>query len=164
MKTLLFVLLFLQALSLHAQTDVLVLEKKGANLRTYATGTEISLQTIYHQWFDGTIEAIRHDSIFFNGLAFHYREIAQIRLERKKLNYRGDGTLLLVAGGGVLVLGAVNGLIRQDQPRIWYSTASFITAGGLMGLGFLLRGSLYKKYTLGRKYSLRYLELGASKK
>src|SRR6202000_2558906 len=108
----------------QAQSDVIVLEKKGANIKTFATGMDITMQTVYNQWFTGNIEAIRHDSIFLNGLAFHYKEIAGIRIERNKLNYETDGVLLMAAGGGVLLLGAVNGLYRHDKAKSWYTTGS----------------------------------------
>ena len=162
-KLICYILLFSSLKGLAQQGDVVVLEKRGANLKTYSAGTDIDMQTIYHQWFEGTIEAIRHDSIFINGVAFHYKEIAEIRMERKKLNYRTDGTILIAAGVGVLVLGGVNGLYRGDPAKSWYTPASFITSGGLIGLGLLLRGSNYKKYEMGEKYTLQYLALSAPK-
>ena len=159
-------LLFFLFLSVHgyAQTDVLILEKKGANVKTFAAGTDITLETIYNQWFSGTIEALRNDTVFLNGIGFHYKEIAAIRAERTKLNYRTDGSLLVAAGGGVLLLGAVNGLYRKDQAKDWYTTTSFITAGSLLILGILILKSQYKTYTLGKKYTVEYLALSAGKK
>jgi hypothetical protein len=143
---------------------VLVLEKNGENVKTFAASMDITMETIYNQWFSGTIEAIRHDSLYINGAAFHYKEIAVIRRERTKLNYQTDGSLLMIAGGGVLLLGAVNGLYRSDPARKWFTPTSFITAGGLLLLGFFIRKSQFQKYRLGKKYSLQYLALGADKK
>jgi hypothetical protein len=159
------ILLFCLFASLHgyAQTDVFILEKNGANVKTFAAGTDITMETIYKQWFQGTIELIRHDSIFINGIAFHYKEIAAIRMDRTKINYQTDGTLLMAAGVGVLLLGAVNGLYRGDQVKNWYAPASFITAGGLLLLGYLCRRSANKTYLLGKKYTLQYLALSANK-
>jgi hypothetical protein len=151
------------SVSVYAQTDVFILEKKGENIKTFAAGTEISLKTVYQQWFEGTIELIRHDSVFINGIPFHYKEIAAIRLNRKKLNYRTDGTLLMAAGAGVLLLGTVNGLYRGDPVKSWYTPVSYITAGGLLLLGYLILKSANKTYTLGGKYTLQYLALGANK-
>src|SRR5215467_443547 len=123
-----FLLFFLQ--SVFAQTDdIFILQKNGSNLKTFAVGMSFSMETIYDQWFDGTITGIRHDSVFLNGIAFHYKEIKTIRIERTKLNYTTDGVLLMIAGAGVLVLGAVNGLYRGDPASEWYHPASYITAG-----------------------------------
>ena len=146
------------------QSDVLELKKNGANQKVYSPGMSLTMETIYQQWLEGTITAIRNDSVFLNGLPFHYKEIARIRSERKKFNYTTDGTILLIAGGGVLLLGAVNGLYRGDPIKDWYKPSGFITAGAFIALGLLMRNAAYKKYTLGKKYTLEYLALGANKK
>ena len=147
-----------------AQTDVLELKKHGANQKVYTPGMSLTMETIYQQWLDGTITAIRNDSVFLNGIPFHYKEIRTIRTERKKLNYKTDGTILLVAGGGVLLLGAVNGMYRGDPINSWYKPSGFITAGALIALGLLMRRAAYQKYSLGKKYTLVYLSVGANKK
>lgn len=123
----------------------------------------LSIETVYDQWLEGYITAVRHDSIFLNGNPFHYKEIHAIRMERTKLNYTTDGALLMIAGGGVLLLGAVNGLYRGDQLKDWYKPVSFITAGTFLAVGFLMLKSRYKKYVFGKKYSLQYLELNPNK-
>jgi len=143
--------------------DVFELLKNGAHVKTFSTGMYISIQTIYDQWLEGNITAIRHDSIFLSGNPFHYKEITGIRIERTKLNYTTDGVLLMIAGGGVLVLGAVNGLYRGDAPKDWYKPASYITAAALLILGYVLIKSKYKKYIFGKKYTLSYLELNPNK-
>ena len=55
------------------------------------------------------------------------------------LNYAADGSILMVAGAGVFVLGAVNGMIRKDPADVWYTTTSYITGGALLVGGWLLR-------------------------
>jgi hypothetical protein len=162
-----FFLICFGALTVHglAQTNVVILEKDGANVKTYATGMNITFETIYHQWLGGVITAIRHDSVFINDYPFNYKEIAAIRAERKHLNYSEYGVLLMIAGGGVLLLNAVNGAYRGDKANTWYTSGSFITAGALLVGGFLLtriRG--YKDYHLGKKYTLEYFALDLDKK
>jgi len=148
----------------RAQTNLLVLEKNGENVKTYSAGMDITIQTIYHQWFDGVITSIRNDSIFVNGFPFHYKEIEAIRRDRKKLNYEADGVLMMVAGAGVIVLGAVNGLYRGDKAGSWFTATSYITAAALVGGGYLLMKSRYKYYRIGKKYTLNYLALDFNKK
>jgi len=143
--------------------DVFEILKNGAHEKTFSTGMYLSIQTVYDQWLEGFITAIRHDSIFLNSTPFHYKEIVGIKIARTKLNYTTDGILLMVAGGGVLVLGAVNGLYRGDAPKDWYAPASYITAAALIVLGYILLKSKYKKYTFGKKYTLQYLELNPNK-
>jgi hypothetical protein len=164
MRNLIFIFSMGLGFTLHAQTNVVILEKNGANVKTYATGMEITFETIYHQWLDGVITAIRHDSLFINDYPFHYREIATIKTERRGLNYSEDGVLLMIAGGGVLLLNAVNGAYRGDKAKSWYTSGSIITAAALLIGGFLLTKSRFKKYHLGKKYSLEYLALDLDKK
>jgi len=156
--------LVIVAIHTRAQTNLLVLEKNGENVKTYSAGMGITIETIYHQWFDGIITGIRNDSIFVNGFPFHYKEIEAIRRDRKKLNYEADGVLLMVAGGGVIILGAVNGLYRGDKAGTWYSTISYITAAAMILGGYLLMKSRYKYYPIGKKYTLNYLALDFNKK
>lgn len=163
MNKLLFLFLLFPFYSFSQSDDVFELLKKGAHVKTFSTGMYLSMQTIYDQWLEGNITAIRHDSIFLNGNPFHYKEIQAIRVERTKMNYTTNGTLLMIAGGGVLLLGAVNGLYRGDEVKDWYKPASFITAGALLALGYLLIKSRYKKYVFGKKYKLQYLELNPNK-
>jgi hypothetical protein len=164
MKKLFLFFLVITAMHTRAQTNLLVLEKNGENVKTYSAGVDITIQTIYHQWFDGVITAIRNDSIFVNGFPFHYKEIEVIRKDRKKLNYEADGVLLMVAGGGVILLGAVNGLYRGDKAGSWFSTTSYITAAALLVGGYLLARSRYKYYRIGKKYTLDYLALDLNRK
>ena len=160
------VLLFFSLLSFcaTAQTDVLILKRNGANLKTYTAGMSIRLQTIYDQWLEGTLTNIRNDSIFLNGLPFHYKEISAIRVEYKKLNVASEGILLMVAGGGVLFLGAANGLYRKDNAKDWYKPSSYVVSGALFLGGFLLFRSRAKTYKIGRKFSVEYFEWNPNKK
>lgn len=164
MRKLFVFLLLLTVMHTRAQTNLLVLEKNGSNVKTFSAGMDITMETIYHQWFDGIITIIRNDSVYINGFPFHYKEIATIKRERKKLNYEADGVILMAAGAGVLLLGAVNGWYRGDNAGSWYTATSYITAGALIIGGYLLLKARYKYYHLGKKYTLKYLELDYNKK
>ncbi len=143
----------------QAQSDVLILQKNGQNIRSYVPGQPIMLQTVYDQWFDGYVTALRDDSVFINNIPFHYKEIRALRRDRTKLNYVGDGTLLMIAGGGVLALNIINGLYRKDNAGQWFSTGGYIAAGALIAGGYLLRKASTKSYPIGKKYQLHYLDL-----
>jgi hypothetical protein len=136
MKKILLLFSFFTAFHCYSQNDVIMLEKKGERVKTYGAGVDIEFETIYQQWFQGTIDLVRHDSIFINGSVFHYKEIAAIRLYRKHLNYQTDGALLMTAGAGVLLLGAVNGLVRHDPVSAWYTTTSYIIIARLFIIAF----------------------------
>lgn len=147
-----------------AQTDILVLEKRGMQVHTYTTGDELDMETIYNQRFQGTITELRHDSIYINGQAFHYKEIAVVHRIRANSGLLLLGTGMMVAGGGLFILGAVNGMVRGDQSKDWYTSGGLITGAVLIGAGYLARRHYFMAYHLGRRYKLQYLELAPNKK
>lgn len=164
-----------------AQNDVLQLQKKGRTQRSFFPGHYISLQTRQGNFADGIITGIQKDTIYIRhfdiqqtatdygavyfdtvfrySTAVHYRDIAALMLRKNVRARKHNGTLLLIAGGGVLALGAINGLYRGDPPRDWYQPSSYITAGALTGLGLLLRRSANPRLAIGKKYSLKILPL-----
>jgi hypothetical protein len=163
MKLIFFLSVLFSATATRAQTNLLILEKGEENLKTYSEGASIIFQTIYNQWFEGVITTIRRDSVYVNGFPFHYKEIATIKRERKSLNYEADGSILMAAGVGVVILGAVNGWYRGDNAGNWYTPTSYVTAGALLVGGYLLLKGRYKYYHLGRKYKLTFLNLDLNK-
>src|SRR6516164_1662095 len=137
-------LLLLTAFLVHAasaQSNELLLKKKNKTIISYFVGHYIMLQTVNNTFADGIITKITKDSIFIqhfdmersetaNGAvyidtafryttAIYYQDIGKILLPIKYAR-KTNGTILMVAGGGVLVLGAVNGLYRGDPPKDWY--------------------------------------------
>jgi len=164
MQKLLFSILLLVSAQIHAQNNFLALEKDSINVATYSTGSYINMETVYHQWLDGSITELRNDSVFVNGNPFHYKEIASIRVARKKFHSSRVGTFMMAAGAGVLVLGAVNGLYRGDPTNKWYTTTSYITAGSLLVGGYLLTLGKYRTYSIGTKYTLQFVTLDFNKK
>ena len=153
-------LLLLVPFLVNAQTDVLVLKKRGMEVRTYTVGSELTMRTIYNQWFQGNITNMRNDSIFLNGLPFHYKEIAGIR--RTHLNFGNTmvPSFMMVVGAGSFVLGAVNGLYRKDDAKDWYTTYGLISGGVLLVGGYLLTKTRVKTYRIGGKFTLDYLVIG----
>jgi hypothetical protein len=159
MKKFIIAILFGIPLIGSAQTDVLILQKNGRNIKTYDIGQTIVFKTIYDQWLGGTITMMRNDSIFLNNIPFHVHEIAAIRNEGTKWNYVNDGTLLIIAGVGVLVLNVVNGIYFNEKAGTWVATSGWITAGAFIIGGLLMRRARYSDYYIGKKYTLHYLNM-----
>ena len=157
-KVLILLFCFIPFLT-KAQTDILVLKKRGAHVRTYTVGDELNMETTYHQWFNGIITQMQHDSIYLNGMPFHYKEIRTIR----RTHYNFSNTVLpygmMAAAGGILVLNAVNGAYRHDKAKDWYTKSSVITGASLLVGGFLLTRTRRSTYHLGNRFRLDYLEL-----
>jgi hypothetical protein len=144
-----------------SQTDVLILQKNGRNIETYAPGMPIMIHTIYDQWLEGTITDMRNDSVFINNNPFHVQEINAIRKNFSKLHLQAGGTVLIVAGVGLLVLNVVNGLYTNEPAGQWIKASGWITAGAFIVAGLIMRSAKYTTYSIGKKYSLHYLNLRA---
>jgi hypothetical protein len=158
-KIVIFLLCVIPFLS-RAQNDVLVLTKRGFHVRAYTVGDPISFETVYGQWFTGTIDDLRRDTVFINGQAFSYKEIGAIKRERTKLSNRTTGILLATAGVGLFAIGAINGGIRGDKASEWYTTSGYIVGGALIGAGAVLIATAKKYYPLGGRYKLHYMAIG----
>ncbi|HYE54268.1 MAG TPA: hypothetical protein VD996_05470 [Chitinophagaceae bacterium] len=166
----------------NTQNNLLLLQKRGKTQKSYSAGHYIFIETKQGNYADGLITKIHADTIYirhfdiqknitaYGGVYFdtafryttavHYRDIgAFVTPHRNLADGRRRGNILLIAGGGVLALGAVNGLYRGDPPRDWYEPASYITAGMLTGLGLLSKKARKPKTLIGRKYTIKILQL-----
>ena len=159
MKKIISLLLFLIALHSFSQTDVLILQKNGKNIKTYAPGMEIMIHTVYDQWLEGTITDMRNDSVFVNNNPFHVHEIDEIRKNFSKMHLQSGGTILIVAGVGVLALNVINGLYTSEPAGSWIKASGWITAGAFILAGILMKSARYKKFPIGKKYTLHYMNL-----
>ncbi|HYC28191.1 MAG TPA: hypothetical protein VEB42_05230 [Chitinophagaceae bacterium] len=165
----------------YTQTNVLLLQKHGKTQKSFFAGHFISIQTRQGSYANGIITKIQEDSIYirhfdieqsmtdYGGVYFdtafryttsiHYKDIGAVIPEQPRSNIKKSGTLLLIAGGGVMALGAINGLYRGDKLRDWYKPTSYIVAGALAGLGVLFKHSGHLKMRIGKKYTLKILLL-----
>lgn len=180
-KTVLLLASILFHLLANAQNDVLLLQKKGKTKQTFFTGRYISLQTRQGNFADGIITRIQSDTIYirhfdiqqtatsYGGIYFdtvfryttaiHYHDIGALMSQADLARRKGNAIKLFIAAGGVLVLGAVNGLYRGDPVKEWYTTSGYVVAGTLTVLGILKNRSANPRILIGKKYSLKILTL-----
>jgi|HubBroStandDraft_1064217.scaffolds.fasta_scaffold41338_4 hypothetical protein len=142
----------------QAQHDVLVLQRRGMHEQAYTIGDPFAFQTIYGQWFDGTISDLHHDTVYIAGQAFNYHEIAAIR-RANKADWNKAGTYMMIVGGGFAAISAINGALRQDHPNQWFTTGGYIIAGALLIGGFVVGEVTPKNYRLGGRFKLTYLQI-----
>jgi hypothetical protein len=163
MQKLLILLICLIPILSQAQNDVLVLQRRGMHERAYTVGDPLTFKTVYGQWFSGTIEDLRHDTVYIAGQAFHFSEIAVIQRMRTNINYATLGTYMMIAGGGFTAISAINGALRQDHPNQWFTTGGYVIGGALLVGGFLLAEFTSKYYKLGGRFKLTYLQITPDK-
>lgn len=180
-KTALLILFLLSTLFAYSQNDILLLQKKGKTKQTFFTGRYIYLETKQRNYADGIITAIMKDSVYirhfdiqksitdYGGVYFdtafryttaiHVKDIGAVISTKDQSGRKRSSTILLMAGGGVMALGAINGLYRKDPPRDWYKPSSYIVAGALTSLGLLAKYGGNPRTPIGKKYSLKILPL-----
>jgi hypothetical protein len=181
MKSLLLLLFLLLNTFAYTQTHVLLLQKHGKTQKSFFAGHFISIQTKQGSYANGIITKIEHDTLYirhfdieqsvsaYGGVYFdtafryttaiNYKDIGALISPRDRSGRRKAGTTLLIAGGGVMALGIINGLYRGDKPRDWYKPSSYIVAGALTGLGAWFKYGNNPKTRIGKKYSLKILLL-----
>lgn len=180
-KAALLFLFLLSNLFAYSQNDVLLLQKKGKTKQTYFTGRYIYIETKQGNFADGLITAIMKDTIYirhfdiqksytdYGGIYFdtafrfttaiHYNDIGAIISTKDQSSRKRNSTILMIAGGGVFALGAINGLYRGDPPRDWYKPSGYIVGGALLGLGAFLKYGFNPRTPIGKKYTLKILPL-----
>jgi hypothetical protein len=127
--------------------------------KAFTVGDPMTFETIYGQWFSGTIEDLHHDTVYIAGQAFNYNEIGAIKRSDNKSELNGLGLKIMVAGAGLAVISAVNGALRQDHPNQWFTTSGYIISGALLAGGFILMELRPKTYKLGGRFKLTYLQI-----
>ena len=147
-----------------AQNDVLVLQRRGMHERAFTVGDPMTFKSVYGQWFSGTIEDLRHDTVFIAGQAFHYNEIAVIQRTKGTINYATLGDLMMIAGAGFTAISVANGWLRQDHPNEFFTTGGYVIGGALLVGGFLLAEFTSKYYKLGGRFKLVYLQITKDKR
>lgn len=142
----------------QAQRDVLVLQRNGMHEQAYTVGDPLNFETIYGQWFSGTIDDLHHDTVFIAGQAFNYHEMKTIR-RTSKAGWSQAGKYMMIVGGGFVAISAINGALRQDHPNEWFTTSGYIIGGVLLVGGFLAAEISPKYYKLGGRFKLTYLQI-----
>jgi hypothetical protein len=181
-RTTLLIFFLLSTIVAHAQSNALLLQKRGRTQKSYLAGHYISLQTKQGNYADGIITRIQSDTIYirhfdvqqtatsYGGVYFdtafryttaiHYRDIGGIMKPAYDMDKaKRYGNLLMIAGGGVMALGAINGLYRGEPPKDWYNPSGYIVSGTLIGLGLLLKKGRKPAIPIRKKYSLKILQL-----
>jgi hypothetical protein len=155
----LLVVLLLTATA-FSQNNSLFLLKNGKKIRSFQPGDDITVKTVYGQWYTGYILGLWRDSIYINGFSLHIKEIAALREVSKAGTSKKYGTAMMTVGAAMLIGGAINGLYFRESPSEWFGTAGTIAISSLLPIGYVLRKTKLKVFTIGAKYRLQYFYLG----
>jgi hypothetical protein len=182
MKQALFIIsIFIAIQSIAQQSDFILFKKKDRTIATYFTGTDIKFTDVSGAYIEGTITAIRNDSIFLKEYVIrqlptqlgvyildttyyyyqnHYNQIKAIAKAGRHFDWGASGSVLM--GGGILLAVASGVIYFADNSK--FSPELLIAGVGLTGVGYLLIKSSGKGMVIGKKYSLVYIKAADNKK
>lgn len=164
MKPLLLACLLFATQAATAQSlDYISLRKgSGRVVKNFYTGSSILLQLTDGSYLQGSIHAIRNDSLWVvvydirylptvfgtyvrdtiatTPVPLHYKDIRRIQVSQKQNFWqRISPPLLMLGGGGYLVLNVLNGALYRQRVTDRENLPKLGTAAGAFGLGFLFQ-------------------------
>ena len=163
-----------------AQSDLLVLKKRGKTIQTFYPGTKMNFTTVL-RYHEATVISIRNDSVYFvqyeinyipltNGgvlldtagtfhFAVNYRDILTLENKRKGFDWAASGYGLFYGGILLTTSGLVSWIFAKPNTR-YYARPEFVITGAVLAVaGNLLMKTGNKKTVVGKKYSLTYIPL-----
>lgn len=170
----------------QAQVSVLTLKKKNKTIRQYWPGTEIAFQLSNKEWRKGLIKKITNDSLFIQPVIVRYFLMGTDTLRYLTTGYAhsdiyafpkpgisieyNDGRFQIrrsaghvhfywIKGGWLFRTGGMGyiGLHLLNSIGATINPASLAIAGGVVGIGFLLKALYTPVIRLGKKYKLQYI-------
>jgi hypothetical protein len=184
--TTLLLLLILSAEGYSQAGDFITVKKNGRSYKAFYKGAYVRFFTTDGLFVETFIADIRNDSLFYKPIILQrvgtswgvtnldtvatsirgisYRDIGALPRKDQSFAYIKNGTLLMIAGGGYLLLNLVNGAYLHDPPFGSKNLAGMATASGVLGAGFVL-SKLHKPIIrIGKKYTVHYINLTAPKR
>ena len=177
MQKLLLLFFVLSVVELHAQTDLLLLKKRGITQKTWVSGSYINFQFSNYQWITGVIKMIRNDSIsvrqmeirtvpdrfgfptidtaWFGTIKLHVNEIRAMPKKAKWGKFITNGSLLQLGSLAYIFLNLVNGFILNQSNTTGTNLTNLGIAGGVFIAGTILKATHKEDILLGKKYTMK---------
>lgn len=176
MFVLMMVTLAILEVSGQASLDMVVLRnKQNRTVKSYFTGIPITFADRTGQVVSGTIKRVSSDSIFIQQydirrvatmwgtqiqdtvglyiMKFHPNEIVWIKKNRSSIEPIRNGSVFMIGGLGYALLHTFNAAYL-GEPVLWSNLA---IAGGAVAAGYVMKKLRSNRYTIGRKYTLNYI-------
>jgi hypothetical protein len=180
LRPFLLFLLPLVGIGQNSNSGFLILKKGNKTLGRYYKGNPMFFYTKESMPVTGVVDKITPDSIYLfqyqirrmqraDGamvfdttgrfpLAFSIANIGSFPAgQQKGKNLLTEGTLLMLAGGGYLVLNIFNTTRQGDPPFGEENLSNVLIAAGAVAAGFLLKKSWPSRWYIGKKYKLQVM-------
>ena len=165
--------------SSFAQSDFIQLKKKDKVIQTWFKDNYITLQLDNGQWLEAIIFKIQDDSLYlrpyalqmgYNRLGLNtmdtiYYGLITIHVSRIKafpktdesFIYVKNGLIFKIAGGGYILLNAINTLSNHDDFFSSDNIPKISIAAGVLAIGIVLGLTHKTSYVVGKKYHIEYI-------
>lgn len=184
--TLLLLLLIVSTEGFSQAGDFISVKKNGRSYTSFYKGAHVRFFTTDGAFVEAFVADIRDDSLFFKPIILRrvgtpwgvtnidtvatsvkgisYKEVGALPRKNKSFSYIKNGTLLMIGGAGYLLLNLVNGAYLHDPPFGKENLPGMAAATGVFATGFL-QSKLHKPIIqMGKKYTVHYINLTASKR
>ncbi len=170
--------------SSFAQSDFIQFKKKDKVIQTWFKDNYITLQLDNGEWLDAVIFKIQDDSLYlrpyalqmgYNRLGLNtmdtvYYGLMTIHVNRIKafpktdesFAYVKNGLIFKIAGGGFLLLNAINTLSNHDDFFASDNIPKISIAAGVLAIGIVLGLTHKTSYVVGKKYHVEYISSKSS--
>ncbi|MBL7700183.1 MAG: hypothetical protein JNK79_18595 [Chitinophagaceae bacterium] len=157
-----------------------VQKKNGRIVKNFGVGSPITFLTSSGSVQEGIITQIRNDSVFLRNInvrqmytsyggvlldtvsfltAWHYSEIARVRIFRYRGHaYNRAADLLMIGGGGYFILNVVNGLYRGENLGDKDYIVTLGSSALAFGAGWLLRKHSPNNFTR-KNHRIKYINM-----
>ncbi|MFL5754121.1 MAG: hypothetical protein ACJ76F_11985 [Bacteroidia bacterium] len=105
----------------------------------------------------GTIEGLGDSLIVFKGRTVGIDEIAMVYRDRSNFVTRGLSTFFIGLGIGFVSLDSFNNFINNERPIV--KQQALIESASFLAAGLLLKKLGLKRYRIGKRRSLRILDI-----
>lgn len=166
-------------ISSFAQSDFIQLKKKGKVIESWFKGNYIYAQLKNGQWVTALIHNIKDDSLYlrpfaahvyanrlglpfidttyFGFMTIHFNNLYAFPKEDEGFSYVKNGLIFKIAGGGYILLNAINTLTQGDDFFDSGNVPKLAIATSVLAMGIILGKIHQSNYRIGKKYHIEYI-------
>jgi hypothetical protein len=170
--------------SSFAQSDFIQLKKNDKVIQNWFKGNYITCELDNDQWVQAVIYKIQYDSlylrpyalevgynrlglntmdtVFYGLMTINVNRIKSFPKTDESFSYVKNGLLFKIAGGGYLLLNAINTLSDHEDYFSSDNVPKIAIGASILAVGIVLGLTHKTTYIVGKKYHIEYISAKAS--
>jgi hypothetical protein len=180
-----FFLLILTTFCIEASgqvSDFIAVKRKGRSVKSFFPGSQIAIQTVYGNYFNGIVSEVKNDTIFIRQYdvraipnawgvytvdtlgsfvaGTHYHDIRRVLFERKEsFRYIKNGNIFIIGGIGYAALNLINGKYLKQPITSRDNIRNLGIASAVAGTGIIIKFIYNEANRFERKYRIEYIRM-----